>query len=91
MFENLLGMNYKERLEFENLHEAVGLDKVDVVEALLASGADPNIKDASEESAIEKAENNDRTASVELFCYEGSVAGEGYSKLVSSQSRYTEE
>ncbi|KAJ5503923.1 hypothetical protein N7463_006797 [Penicillium fimorum] len=38
--------------------EVVGLGKVDVIETLLARGADPAVQDIKGESAIDKAECN---------------------------------
>lgn len=58
------------------LHEAVELDKVDVVEALLNRGADPAVRDARGESAIDKAERNGLSAIVDLFRSCASVTSE---------------
>lgn len=58
------------------LHEAVELGKVDVVDALLARGADPAVRDARGESAIEKAERNGMSAIVDRLRNRDSVASE---------------
>lgn len=47
------------------LHEAADMGRLDVVDVLLARGADPNIKDARGELAIERAERNNKVAVVE--------------------------
>ncbi|KXG53204.1 uncharacterized protein PGRI_002540 [Penicillium griseofulvum] len=58
------------------LHEAVELGKVDVVETLLARGADPAVRDARGESAVDKAERNGISAIVDRLRHRGSVASE---------------
>lgn len=44
------------------LHEAAEMGKLDVVNALLAKGADRTVKDARGETALDRAERNHRTA-----------------------------
>lgn len=58
------------------LHEAVELNKVDVVKALLNKGADPAIRDARGASAIDKAERNGLSAIVDLLRSWGSATSE---------------
>lgn len=47
------------------LHEAVVIGRIDVIDALLARGTDPNVKDFHGKSAIEKAERDGKTNIVE--------------------------
>ncbi len=49
------------------LHEAAGLGKLDMVESLLARGADPLIKDARGKLAIEQAESHGHTAVIKIL------------------------
>lgn len=50
------------------LHEAAELGKLDIVTALLANGADPAVKDPRGETALDRAERNNRTAVMECLC-----------------------
>lgn len=49
------------------LHEAAKLGKLDQVRALLANGADQAAKDARGETALDRAERNNRTTVMECL------------------------
>jgi ankyrin repeat protein len=79
MFENRLP-SYQLQTPFgigTTFHEAVGLDKLDMIDALLARGANPNIIDASGESAIKKAKGNSRIIVAKRLRNQCAVAIEG--------------
>lgn len=62
------------------LHEAAGLGKLDVVDVLLARGADPNVRDVTGELAIDRARRNNRMDVVERL--RGLCLLNSYLKLV---------
>lgn len=76
MFENH-PISYNLKKPFRSgtpLHEAVGLGKVDVAQAVLARGAGSAVRDIREESTIDKAERKDMSVLVDCLRNRGSIA-----------------